>query len=96
MKHYVFLKFHAGCSADELLNGMECVLAQAQDSIPGFEHYQVLKECNASGALSSVLIVLKFVSVIEKDNYLQHPLHLALLRQIKPAVTEKAVFDSED
>lgn len=96
MKHYVFLKFPAGFCTMELLDGMKRILKQAQDTIPGFEHYQILKELNASGAYLAILIILKFVSAVEKDNYLQHPLHLTLLHLVKPVITEKCVFDSKN
>jgi len=96
MKHYVYLKLAAGYSAGELICRMERVLTEAQNTLPGFEQYQVLTEPNPNTEPLSVLIVLKFVSCAEKDNYLQHPLHLALLRQVKPAISEKAVFDDED
>lgn len=95
MTHYVFLKFPAGYCAGELLDKMEGVLIQAQDTMLGFEHHQILTESDVSGALLSALIILQFASTTAKDNYLQHPLHLALLQQVKPIITGRAVFDSE-
>ena len=96
MKHYVYLKIPAEHNSSELFGGMERILDEAQTVIPGFQHHQVLKETNSGTEAVSALIVLDFASCEEKDNYLQHPLHLALLQQIKPVVIEKAVFDSAD
>lgn len=93
MRHYVFLKFHAGYSADGLLDEIERILEQARDTISGFESYQMLKEFGPNVAPLSALIVLKFRSLNEKDDFLKHPLHFALLQHIKPVTTEKAVFD---
>lgn len=96
MKHYVCLKMGAEHDLASLFNEMERVLAEAQNTLPGFRHHQVLKETIPGTKAVSVLTVLDFASCEEKGNYLRHPLHLALLQQIKPAVIEKSVFDSAD
>lgn len=96
MRHYVFLKIPAKYDLPVLIGGMERILDEAQAAVPGFRHRQVLKQANPGTDAVSVLIALDFDSSEEKDDYLQHPLHLALLQQIKPVVMEKAVFDSTD
>lgn len=96
MNHYVFLKIPTEHYTASFASEMERVMNEAQNVIQGFERYQILNEAQPGSELVSLLIVLTFTSQTEKDNYLQHALHRALLQQIKPVVAEKAVFDSLD
>lgn len=96
MTHYVCLRISAGQDSESLLGEMERVLAEAQDAIPGFRRHRILRGADPGEEAAYVLIVLDFASREEKDRYLRHPLHLALSRRIKPAVSGKTVFDSTD
>ena len=94
MKHFVYLKI-AGEKYDQgLAELMEQTMRDVQKELQGFQGYQVLRAARNVSDTDSVLIELTFENQQVQELYLAHPLHVAMLQQIKPDLVDKAAFDA--
>lgn len=94
IKHFVYLKI-AGDKYDQgLAKLMEQTMCDVQKELRGFQKYQILRADRKDSDTDSVLIELTFENQQIEELYLAHPLHVAMLQQIKPDLVDKAAFDA--
>lgn len=94
MKHFVYLKIKGGEYDQSLKVRMEQIMNDLLRSVCGFQAYRILQAKRETSETYPVLIELTFADQQAKGYYLAHPLHLELLRQIKPVLVDKAAFDA--
>ncbi len=92
LRHYVFLKYHAGTSDDHVTAFCERVLA-LRATIGGIERLEIGRDELHDARSWDVVLIMEFASLDALRAYQRHPQHLAVMAFNTPFVADVASVD---
>ncbi len=94
MTHMVFMKFEAGFFSPAVLQKIADGFCRLQEAMPlEILSVQVRENCIAREANLDLLIQMELRDASVLEQYLHHPIHLEMGREMNPHIVQRCSFD---
>ena len=93
MTHYVLLTFAPGTDLDAVEAKVRGVYAQLDEVLPFLNEPQVYRNCVARDSNADIMVSVKLDSADKLQDYLTHPLHVNMGKDLKDALIGRTSFD---
>lgn len=94
MKHLVLFRFESHFLTPNLMQEADRVLHELKMALPqDILNTTVRKNCVQRDANYDLLMELELSSESSLEKYLQHPIHMALVKEWSPHITGRVSFD---
>lgn len=93
MIHYLLLKFQPGGFTPEICQLAKTTYRELQNALEGIQEAEVCCNNALRDSDADLLIRLTLREREDLKTYLDHPLHLAFVRQVDERVVQRLTFD---
>ena len=95
MTHYVLLKFAAGTDLDAVEQKVRGVYAELDSVLPFLNDPCVRRNCVERDSTADIMVSVRLYSPDKLQDYLTHPLHVQMGKDLKDALVGRTSFDHE-
>lgn len=93
MTHYVLLKFVSGTDLDAAEKRVREAYAALDQALDFFHDPQVCRSCVERDSNADIMVSVRLDRPEQLQDYLCHPLHLAMGKDLGPLLSQKVSFD---
>ena len=95
MVHYNFLKLTDGTEVDEVFCRCQDVYARLEEELDFLHSARVCRCATVRDSNADIMMVMELDAPDRLQDYLQHPMHVALAQGMKERIAARMSFDEE-
>ncbi len=96
MMHYVLLKFRKGADVDAAEKLVRSTYEKLAEVLPYLSSPVTYRCCVERDSNADIMAVMRLDSADKLQEYLHHPLHVGMGKQLNPSIETRISFDRPD